>query len=188
MPAKPFYFRQIPAAAEALRRVEGDWIDRRTVEEALGVSKTVAWRILRRCCAEDGPGNTLVCRREEFISALEAWQKGGEYRHEIRRRDRVAEYLDRLAEFGRSRRTKVAENRKAAELLGSRFGRLPAAVELTPRRLTIDFSSPQEFLERMGAVIFALQNDFDAVRAFIEAGPREAREPTASAPHPRPGS
>lgn len=188
MPAKPFYFRQIPVAVEALRRLESDWIDRRTIEETLGVSKTVAWRILRRCGARDGPGNTLVCPRDGLIAALVAWQGDGDYQHEIRRRDRISGYLDKLAEFGRSRRTKVAEDRKAAELLSSRFGRLPAGIELTPRRLTVDFSSPQEFLERVGAVIFALQNDFDAVRNFIEAGPREVPEPIASAPHRRPGS
>ena len=188
MPAKPFYFRQIPATLEALRQLESDWIDRRTVEETMGVSKTVAWRILRRCGAREGPGNTLVCRRVELIAALQAWQEDGEYRQEIRRRDRVSEYLDRLAEFGRARRTKVAEDRKAFELLNSRFGRLPAGVELTPRRLMVEFSSPQEFLERIGSVIFALQNDFEAVRQFIEAGPPELRGPTASAPHPHPGS
>jgi len=170
MPAKPVYFHQIGAAIEALRRLDTDWVDRRAVEEALGVSKTVAWRILRRSGAQDGPGNTLVCRRGELIEALEALRQGEDYRREVKRRDRIADYLKRLAEVGRTRRTKVAEDHRAIELLSSRLGRLPTGVELTPRRLTVEFSSPQEFLERMGTVIFALQNDYDAVRQFIESG------------------
>jgi len=188
MPAKPFYFREIPQAIAAVQRLESAWIDRRMVEELLGVSKTVAWRILRRSGGQDGPGNTLVCRKEHLIALLTALQEGGEYRQEARRRDRVAEYLAKLAETGRTRRTKVAEDQRAVELLSSRFDRLPAGVALTPRRLSVDFSSPQEFLERIGAVIFALQNDFEAVRDFIEGGLPEAPEPTVSAPRRHPDS
>lgn len=188
MPAKPFYFRKIPQAIAALQQLESSWIDRRTVEELLGVSKTVAWRILRLSSAQDGPGNTLVCRREDLVASLTAMQEGGEYRQELRRRDRVAEYLAKLAETGRTRRTKVAQDQRAVELLSSRFGRLPAGVALTPRRLVVDFSSPQEFLERIGGVIFALQNDFEAVREFIDAGPPEGPEPTVSAPRRHPDS
>ena len=167
MPAKPFYFHQIDAAIAVLRGLESDWVDRRTVEEALGVSKTVAWRIMRRSGAVDGPGNTLVCSREGLIAALAALQEGVEYRGEVRRRDRVSEYLERLGALGRTRRTRVAEAQRAVDVMSARFGKLPNGVELTQRRLTVDFSSPEEFLERVGAVVFALQNDWDAIRDLI---------------------
>ena len=147
-------------------------MDRRTVEETLGVSKTVAWRILRRCGGQDGPGATLVCRREQFIQALARLQSGDDVEREVRRRDRISAYLDRFAELGRAKRTQIASDRKAEELLSSRFASLPPQVEFTPRRLEIAFSTPEEFLERIGAVIFALQNDFESVRAFIESGNR----------------
>lgn len=174
MPAKPAYFHRIGDAIAALDQVGSAWIDRRTVEEVLGVSKTVAWRIMRRCGAGEGPGNTLVCSKEGLVSALLEIEATGECEREIRRRDRVAEYLERLAEAGRTRRIRVAENSRAHGLIDSRFRKLPAGVELTPRRLTVDYANPEEFLERIGALIFALQNDFDTIREFIESGRKPA--------------
>jgi hypothetical protein len=170
MPAKPAYFHRVADAIENLKSMDCDWVDRRMVEELLGVSKTVAWRVLRRCGGEEGPGNALMCPRERLIAALEQLQATGEVEREVRRRDRVSGYLDRLAEFGRTKRTQVATAQQAVELLSSRFGALPAGVEFTPRRLTVEFASPEEFLQRIGAIIFTLQNDYDSVRQFIESG------------------
>src|ERR1017187_9719886 len=36
MPARPAYFHRITEALEVLRKLESDWIDRRTLEETLG--------------------------------------------------------------------------------------------------------------------------------------------------------
>jgi hypothetical protein len=170
MPAKPAYFHRVAGAIENLKSMDCDWADRRMVEELLGVSKTVAWRVLRRCGGEEGPGSALMCRREGLIAALEQLQATGELEREVRRRDRVSGYLERLAEFGRTKRTQVATDQRAVELLSSRFGELPAGIQFTPRRLTVEFSSPEEFLQRIGAIIFTLQNDYDSVRQFIESG------------------
>jgi len=144
------------------------WVDRRMIEELLGISKAGAWRVMRRCGAQDGPGGALVCPREELIAALEALEASGEWRQENRRRERMETYLAHMAEFARSRNTPVASGGKASAMVSTRFGKLPAGVELTPRRLTVEFAGAQDFLEKVGSVIFALQNDFDAVRAFIE--------------------
>lgn len=168
MPAKPSYFHRLGDALTVLGSHPGDWIDRRMIEEALGVSKTVAWRIMRQCGAVDGPGNTLICRRDELVAALTALQATGGFEWESRRRDRLTSYLERMAEVGRSRGTPVASAQQAVDLVNARFDRLPPGVSLTSRRLTLDFASPEEFLQRMGAIIFALQNDYEAIRSFIE--------------------
>jgi hypothetical protein len=170
MPAMPAYFHRVGDAIAALQQDSSDWVDRKAVEEALGVSKTVAWRIMRQCGAVDGPGNTLVCRRDGLIEALQKLQTTGKFERETRRRERVSAYLEHLAQFGRTRRTTVAERGRALELISSRFGKLPDGVTLTPRKLSVEFSTPEQFLEKVGAVIYALQNDFEAVREFIEAG------------------
>ena len=80
-----------------------------------------------------------------------------------------------MAETGRSRRIQVAAESRAAGLLDSRWQELPPGVELTPRRLTVEYSSPEEFLEKVGAIIFALQNDYEAIREAIEAGEQAPR-------------
>jgi hypothetical protein len=173
MPARPFYFHRLSDAIEELKRWDAAWIDRRMLQELLGLSKAVAWRLMRRCGAEEGPGHALMCRREGLIEALEELRATGECRREAGRRDRVEAYLRQMAEFARSRKTPVAAEGKASELMASRFGKLPAGVALTPRRLTLEFAGPEDFLQKIGSVIFALQNDFEAIREFIESGPPE---------------
>lgn len=167
MPARPQYFHRLEQALEALRRIESDWIDRRTVEEMLGVSKTVAWRLLRQCGAAEGPGNTLICPRDQAIRALEALKESAAYRQEIRRRNRVEEALARLVRIASAQKTRVVSDSRALALLSSRFLHLPAGVELTAKRLTIEFAGMEDFLEKVGAMVFALQNDYEAIREFI---------------------
>lgn len=168
MPARPSYFHRLADAIAAFRHLESDWIDRRTVEEAIGVSKTVAWRILRQCGAADGPGNTVVCRRDQLIAALERLQQTGEYQREIRRRQRVEAKLEQLLRLAHSRQVRLVPDERALELVSTRFNRLPDGVELTGRRLTVEFAGCEDFLAKIGAVVFALQNDYEAIREFIE--------------------
>src|SRR5579872_971291 len=149
MSAKPSYFHRVGSFLELMGRLGSDWIDRRMVEEGLGVSKTVAWRIMTRCGAQDGPGNTLICRREDLIAALTRLQATGEFERESRRRDRLSAYLERLGEVGRSRRTTVASAEEAVALVSARFDRLPSGISLARNKLTVEFGSPEEFLQRM---------------------------------------
>jgi hypothetical protein len=169
VPARPAYFHRLAEALDVFSRLETEWIDRKTLQETLGVSKTVAWRVLRRCGATDGPGNTLLCRRAFLLQRLRSLQTTGAYEQEIRRRDRLEQNLTSLLEAARARQIPVAPATRSLELLSSRFGNLPAAgIELTPARLTIDFQGAEDFLAKIGALIFALKNDYERVKGFIE--------------------
>ena len=150
------------------RALPVDWVDRRTLQEVLGVSKTVAWRLLRHCGASGGPGNTLVCPRGDLIAALERLQLTGEYEHEIRRRDRLESQLGDLLKVARSRHIEVAPEDQESALLNSRFENLPVGIELTPGRLMIEFAGIEEFLQKVGRVVFALQNDYESISDFLE--------------------
>ena len=77
--------------------METDWIDRKTLQEILGVSKTVAWRLFRLCGAVPGPGNTLVCPRESLAAALRSLEASGTCEREIRRRGRLEQNLNGLS-------------------------------------------------------------------------------------------
>jgi len=171
MPVRPVYFHRLPEAIAVFERSSLPWVDRRQVEETLGVSKTVAWRILRKCGASEGPGKSLVCRRDGLVQALRQLLATGECDRELRRRARVEQAIEQLARLAHSLRAEVAENQDAERLRGAAFQRLPEGVELTPNRLTIDFQGTRQFLQRFGAVVFALQNDYEAVAAYLEPGP-----------------
>jgi hypothetical protein len=167
MPARPAYFHRITEALEVLRKLESDWIDRRTLEVTLGVSKTVAWRIMRRCGAT---GGALVRRRLELVEALEALERSPGCDREIRRRGRLEERLSGLLAAARSKHVRIAPESRSLELVSTRLGKLPPGVELTPGRLTVDFFGTENFLEKVGAIVFALQNDYEAITEFIEQG------------------
>jgi hypothetical protein len=169
LPAQPAYFHRLSEALEVFRSLDLDWIDRRTLQETLGVSKTVAWRILRLCGASDGPGNTIVCRRMELISALERLAQSDTCDRELHRRSRLEQNLAQLLRTARASHIQVAPHSRSIELVSSRFGKLSAGVDLSPSRLVIDFHGTEDFLEKVGAIVFALQNDYEAVSEFIEA-------------------
>jgi len=168
MPARPAYFHRLTEALEVFRSSPAEWVDRRTLEEVLGISKTVAWRLLRQSGAVDGPGNTLVCRRVDLLAALTHLQDTGACQHELRRRERVEGQLEELRAFVQSRRIALAPASQAGELRNARFGKLPPGVDLSPSRLLIGFSSLEDFLPKIGAVVFALQNDFEAIQEFLK--------------------
>ena len=66
------------------------------------------------------------------------------------------------------------------EMLGSRFQSLPPNVALTASSLHIDFDGADHFLAAVGSLIYALHNDFEKIRDFIEqdAGVQHPRIPT----------
>ena len=76
MPAAPMYVHRLEEAIQTLSGMTADWIGRRMLEEILGTGKWTAWRVLKRCGAEEGPGGGLVCRREALIAQLQALQRG----------------------------------------------------------------------------------------------------------------
>jgi hypothetical protein len=79
--------------------------------------------------------------------------------------------LQQLLQFASRSRIDVARHEAARDILSSRFSHLPPGVDLQPRELRIQFEDPQEFLEKFGAVVFALQNDYEQIAELITAGP-----------------
>jgi hypothetical protein len=169
MPAVPLYLHRLADAIASLDALPQAWIDRRTLEEALGVSKWTAWRILKAAGATEGPGSALVCPRQELLARLRTLQQDGRFAPEIARRQRVEHYLDGMVRYATSRHKEIARNQDAEALLGSRFQNLPPGVELTPGELRIAFFGTEDFLQKFGALVYALQNDFEKIQELIEA-------------------
>jgi hypothetical protein len=169
MPSVPTYIHRLAEAVAALQALPTEWVDRRALEEALGVSKWTAWRILKQCGADPGPGGALVCQRDHLIRQLDELQREGSYQTEIRRRDRVEQYLDSIVRFASRKHKEIARGNEASiALLSARFSSLPPGVELTPTELKITFHGTDDFLQKIGAVVYALQNDLEAVSEFLD--------------------
>jgi hypothetical protein len=170
MPASPLWIHRLPDALPVLASLPQDLVDRRTLEELLGVGKWTAWRIMRQCGATDGPGGALVCRRDDLLARLGAIQQDGRFAPELARRQRLETYLDGMLQFASSKHKEIARHAAAEALVSSRFASLPSGVDLQPGELRIQFRGMEDFLRKVGAVVFALQNDLEAVGEFVEAG------------------
>jgi hypothetical protein len=171
MPAKPSYAHRLKAAIETLQDGSASLIGRHDLEELLGVSKTVAWRILRHCQAQKGPGGALLFERLPLIARLqELAAEGGVIAREVARRERVDEQLLAMRSYLHSRQTKVVRDELAPALVSTRFQNLPANITFTPQSLRMEFYGTEDFLAAVGAIVYALQNDYPAISAFIEKG------------------
>jgi hypothetical protein len=170
MPSVPLYAHRLAEAMAVLESMTGDWIDRRTLGEILAVSKWTAWRILKACGAQEGPGGALAIRRAELIERLGALRENGRLAPEIARRARLESALDGIVRFARSRRREIARNERALSLVSTRCASLPPGVTLTPDSLAIEFQGMEDFLGKFGAVVYALHNDYESISEFIEGG------------------
>ncbi|HWE52882.1 MAG TPA: hypothetical protein VG273_24015, partial [Bryobacteraceae bacterium] len=94
MPAAPLYAHRLEEAIAILRSLDAEWIDRRAFEEILAMSKWTAWRLLKACGAENGPGGALAIRRTDLIERLETLGRDGRLAPEIDRRARLENALD----------------------------------------------------------------------------------------------
>lgn len=170
MPAQPAWFQRLDEAIAILESAPADaspWVDRRTVQTLLGVSVTGAWRILTAAGAESGPGRALVIDRHQFLEVLRRWRSSQTVTEEVERRGRVARRLTTIAEEWRSSRA----IQLPARVREVRAATLPQGVTLEPGCLTVRFVTPQEFVTQLGSVLFALQQDWDAMRERIEPDP-----------------
>jgi hypothetical protein len=185
MPAVPLYVHRLSAGIPALEALATDVIDRRALEEALGVGKWTAWRIMKRCGASEGPGGALVCRRDDLVAQLRRLQQDGRYAPEIARRQRLEHYLDTIVQSASRQHKQIARNDTAETLLSTSFTSLPSGVVLSPNELRIAFDGADDFLQKVGAVVYALQNDFEKIQEFIENGSnrRDVSERVAGVDH-----
>jgi hypothetical protein len=170
MPRKPRHWLHLHDALAEIERSSLPFFDRRSLQELLGTTQTEAWRILKRLGAEAGPGGALMLSREALLQRLRAWLDNPDVQFEVNRRQRLETALDALNPLVRTRLVKVVENddRKALELTRTRFANLPEGVTFTPTSLEIEFQDSQQFLQLLGAVLKALENDTAEVLEFID--------------------
>lgn len=165
MPAKPSYAHRLSGAIANLEARSAAQIGRQDLEEFLGVSKPTAWRLMRACGSTPAPGGALLCDRLQLIERLKELAGGEVIANEAKRHKRVENHILEMQAFMQSK----VNPKEANAVRQTRFDKLPANVTMTPRSLHIDFQDSGEFIAAVGAVLFALQNDLEDVREFIDS-------------------
>lgn len=164
IPPRPEWLRRLATVKERLQKVTTPFLDRASVEELFGVSPSTALRILRHFGARHA-GKSCVIEREVFLNGVEQALATDEYHAYRARATRVAEEIAQARANWDARERVITNSPKVRE---RRLADLPATIHLEQHKLTVEFASMQEFIQRIADLVFLLQNDYGRVEQFIE--------------------
>jgi hypothetical protein len=159
MPNKPIWYTRLDAAITQLEALPSPWVDRATLEFALGIGRRRAQQILqplvRRTIGKSG-----LADREEVIQHLRRLAAGDSVHFERQRRERLHSILDQLHRQAKEQPRVLVEAPTA--IVHQELDSLPAGVHLSPGRIVLEgFATPQEAKRKMLALIMAMANDPD---------------------------
>ena len=152
MPDKPVWCGRMDEVAALLRDLPDRWVDRGTLETLLGIGRRRAQQILAPCVGRK-IGGAGVADREDVIAHLHRLASGEASHYENRRRRRLAAQLDAL-----QRECRVLVEAPAA-VVHQEIESLPAGVAIAPGKITVEFDSPRQALEKLLALAMAIGND-----------------------------
>ena len=158
MPAKPAWFSRINDIIRDVRELPRPFVDRTTLEGLLGVGRRRAQQVLAPLIT-DRVGCSGLVDRDALIEHLRHLAEGDDAYYERNRRRKVAESLSRLNREWLERPQLLVE--APPQILAQEFANLPTGVSLDAGRITVEFDSPQQALEKLLALAMAISNDFD---------------------------
>ena len=168
MPARPQWFHQVAPALEALRASSALVVDRAGVEKLFDVSPRTAVRMMNRFGGYQA-GKTFLVGREELIAALESLQADETFGHELRRRKRVSEDLERVREDLKARQVKLPV---AATADPGHPSSLPSGMRVVrPSVLEVEFASAEDLLGRLWELVQLAGRDLPALTDALEHSP-----------------
>jgi hypothetical protein len=167
MPARPQWFHQVAPALEALRASSGLIVDRAGIQKLFGVSPRTAVRLMNRFGGYQ-TGKTFLIGREELIGALEQLQTDETFGHELRRRRRVAEDLERTREDLKARQVKLPVSAAADP---ARASSLPSGMRVVrPGVLEVEFASAEDLLGRLWELVQLAGRDLEELADSLRSG------------------
>jgi hypothetical protein len=157
MPAQPAWFVQLPRIIQELAALSVPVVDRSIVEQIFGVKRWRAVQLLRQFGGWQS-GRTFLVERHSLLRQLASLRAGADFERERRRRERLAGELEKLRRHAAAARVAIPV---APEVFSQRISDLPQGVHLEPGRLTVEFSRPEQLLERLFSLAQAIANDFE---------------------------
>lgn len=163
MPAKPRWLLHIPDILDQLRDLSIPVVDRSIIERLFRVRRRRAIDLMGRFGGYRS-GNLVLVDRLEMIAALEdLWESPATIR-ERKRKARLAERLEALHRYRRAATVVIPPTPPTTAPAPS----LPQGTSLDSGRLIVEFSKPEELLQRLYAVAQTAAQDYDAFQATLE--------------------
>lgn len=164
MPAKPAWFLQLPHILDEVRSLPCPVLDRAGFESLFQVRRRQAIQLMHRFGGFQ-TGKTFLIDRLQLLAELERALATPDYAFERRRKQRLAESVEKLERHRAAARVKIPLATLPAPGLP-----LPADVHLSPGRLTVDFATPEDLLSKLFLLAQKMAEDFEGMCHRISAG------------------
>ena len=161
MPRQSDWLLRLPAIQHELGQLTVPVVDRSIFEAVFQVRRRRAIQLMQRFGGFQS-GHTFLVDRTALLRSLRSLQSGDEFSIELRRKERLSAHLDQIRKFAAASRVSVPA---APGVYDTRLSSLPPGVHLEPGRLTVDYGSLEQLLERLFALSQALVNDLEQFQA-----------------------
>ncbi len=167
VPTHPSWLERVPTVVQKLQRSNAPpFLDRAAIEALFGVRRRQAIVLLHRWNGYQ-LGHALVASRESVLADL----------HKIRHAEIVAEQTnqkERVAAMLGEARLALTLPRiplpVPAKLSAITFAGLPPGIRLERHRLTVDFPSAQDLVEKLFTLAQAFANDYESLTTALGEG------------------
>ncbi len=164
LPSHPSWLERIPELLQTLNSDDAPPLLRRTeVEHLFGVRRRRAIALLHRCHAK-GQRGELVAAREAVVAFLEGSRDDEAAARAQAQQQAVAQTL---ADARRALRLPTIPLPSPEALSALTFAGLPPGIHLTRERLSIDFATGQDLVEKLFALAQAFANDYESLEAAL---------------------
>jgi hypothetical protein len=165
MPAKPRWYSELDRILAELRALPRPWIDRVTVESLLQVGPRRAQQIMAPCVTNT-IGASGLADRDRLIEYLAELAQGDGAFYEQRRRRKVGDAIEKLHRQAVERPRLLVE--APHTVVNQAIERLPDGIRLEPGRITVEFITPAQALEKLLALAMAVANDPEDFERLIQ--------------------
>ena len=158
MPQKPAWYSKIEDVVRELEALPRPFVDRPTVEFLLGVGRRRAQQIMAPCVTDRVGANGLA-DRHALIACLRRLAESDDGYYERQRRRKLSETLATLQKERLEHPPLLVE--APVEIVNQDIEKLPPGVRMEQGRITVEFGTAQQALEKLLALAMAISNDFD---------------------------
>lgn len=167
MPDHPTWLERIPTVLEKLERPDAPpFLDRAAIEKLFGVRRRQAIYLLHRWHGYQ-LGHAFLASREAILADLREIGYEKVLATQAAQKQRVEAVLGEARQAFNLPRISVPAPQKLSSIT---FVGLPDGIRLEQKRLTVEFSGPQDLLEKLFTLAQAFANDYESLATALGEG------------------